>query len=485
MYIVQIASEIAPVAKVGGLADVMMGLSRELKWKGHRVDIILPKYDCLDFRYLHATVRQSAFQSYFQGQLHDNSMWSSRINGDLALTFIEPHHPKRFFERDTIYGCADDVDRFLYFARATLEYLKSQKQVPDIIHLHDWQTAIIALLIKDPYFKEHFARTKVVFTIHNFEYQGRCSPHNIDDIGLVSSSPLIKEILLDSSTGDFNLLKAGILASNHVVTVSPTYAKEVLTPEGGKGLESTLKQCQNKFCGILNGLDYSYWNPEIDRFIGHHYTKADIEPKRKNKAQLLAELSMSYDHEKPLIAAVARLVAQKGIDLLEHALSHSAKIGAQFLLLGTAPDPVIQEKFLELQKTYKDHPDIRIILKSEEALAHRIYAASDMLLVPSIFEPCGLTQLIALKYGSVPIVRRTGGLADTVFDVAESGLPFEKTNGFSFNKPDVNSLDVALDKAVQLYKQDKKRWHELVLQGMNCDFSWNKSADDYITIYKE
>lgn len=483
MYIVQIASEIAPIAKVGGLADVLIGLSRELVWKGHSVDILLPKYDCLETRYLQFTPCEKEIQSYFKGSFHNNTIWTSPLNGDLKVTFIEPHHPAKFFERGQIYGCPDDNDRFLYFSRACLDYLKTLKQVPDVIHLHDWETAMVAALLKDPAFKEHFAKTKIVFTIHNLEYQGRCSTFNLDDIGYAGP----KEKLLHPQSSDMNLMKAGIIYADAVTTVSPTYAKEIMTQggEASKGLLDVLVQNKNKFCGILNGLDYVYWNPEQDRFLTFHYTLADLKAKAQNKWHLLEELGMQKNESKPLIVSIARLVLQKGVHLLREAVIHAKKSNAQYILLGTAQDPEIIQEFTELQNQFQKDPDIRIILKNEEALAHRLYAASDLFLVPSLFEPCGLTQMIALRYGSIPIVRKTGGLADTIVDVETSGEPFEKTNGFSFDLPDVLSTNGALDRAFMFWRGQRERWEELMRRGMQWDFSWKEPCKSYEKIYQQ
>lgn len=478
MYIVQIASEIAPIAKVGGLADVMMGLSRELILQGHKVDIIIPKYDCLQTKYLQFTPVQTS-QSYFKGSLHENTIWSSPLNGDLQVTFIEPHHPLRFFERGQIYGFPDDIDRFLYFSRACLEYLAGLKETPDIIQIHDWETAAIALLMQDTRFKERFPKTKIVFTIHNLEYQGRCSAFNLDDIGFQGA----KEKLQHPRSADLNLMKGGIVFADSVVTVSPTYAKEVMTEEGSSGLYEALLQNKAKFCGILNGLDYKYWNPATDRFCAFAYSAQDIKPKWQNKWHLFDELGMKRSDEKPLIASICRLVPQKGVHLLKYALTHAEENGAQFILLGTAHDPELIKEFNALEEQYRFHPDIRIVLKNEEALAHRVYAASDMFVVPSIFEPCGLTQMIALRYGSVPIVRRTGGLADTVVDVDTSKKSFKETNGFIFDAPNSEEMMAALMRAHLMWKEKKKEWQELVLQGMHWDYSWGKPTEMYMKIY--
>ncbi|MBS0654708.1 MAG: glycogen synthase [Verrucomicrobia bacterium] len=499
MYVVQIASEVAPVAKIGGLADVMMGLSRELKWKGIRVDTVIPKYDCLDTHGLSLECVQKGIRSFFDGEWHDHSLWRGRwsdaSSGDLELTFLESHNPKRFFDRGCIYGCHDDIDRFLSFSRAVLQWLMGQETAPDVIHIHDWETAAIAFLIRAEPFRTYFEKTRTVLTIHNIAYQGRCQTMDLDRVGVSGSWYDSPKRLQDDFGSDLNLLKGGIVFSDYVTTVSPTYATEVLTPEGGKGLHLTLNQYSDKFCGILNGIDYSYWNPEIDSHIPFRYSERSkaqspedkllVSEKAKNKETLRKALGLKADSTKPLVVSISRLVQQKGVELIRYAILNAHKKGMQYIVLGTAPDPAIQWEFVTLAHTYAHDPHVRILLQQEESTAHRLYAASDIFLMPSLFEPCGLTQLIALKYGSIPIVRSTGGLCDTVFDVDYSKKPFAETNGFVFNNPDVVGLDSALDRALAFWRQDGEAWQSLMLQAMQYDFSWNTPANHYLNIYQK
>jgi starch synthase len=485
MYIVQVASEVAPVAKVGGLADVMMGLNRELKWKGHKVDIVLPKYDCLDTRELTITRHQSGVRSFFQNSWHDNTIWQTELNGDLALNLIESHHPSRFFDRGCIYGCHDDIDRFLYFSRTALDWLTDQDETPDIIHVHDWETAALTFLIRQGPFRKRFEKTRTCLTIHNIAYQGQCSSTDLDKVGISGAWYDTPERLLEDFGSNLNLLKGGIVFADYVTTVSPTYAKEVLTPEGGRGLQLTLEENRDKFSGILNGLDYSYWNPEIDQHIHANFSPSSLENKAANTAQLREQLGLAQTPDKPLVVSISRLVEQKGVDLIKYALLNAHAKGMQCVVLGTAPDPAIHHDFMKLTAKFEGDPDVRILLAQEESLAHKIYAASDMFLMPSNFEPCGLGQLIALKYGSIPIVRKTGGLVDTVFDVDFSGMKFADTNGFCFEHPDALGLDSALDRALALWKNDRKKWKALMAQAMSHDFSWNSSSKLYLDVYEK
>ena len=492
MHIVHIASELAPLAKVGGLADVVLGLARELSWKGHHVDIILPKYDCMDVsRIQDLAVEQQALMSYYDGGWYANTVWTGRVEG-LRVYFIEPQHPRHFFHRGCFYGCDDDIERFLCFSRAAIEFVYKRGPQPDILHLHDWQTAAIA-----PLFHEIYAPlglfSKVVLTIHNMAYQGKCATRDLDRIGLNGSKLDTKEKLQDNLyAGSINLVKGGIVYSHYVTTVSPSYAKETKTAEGGMGLEETLQKYSDKYCGVLNGIDYSFWNPEIDTYLPAHFSSREkpLNAKDRNTLDVKAyiknilrdRLSLEDDW-RPLVGSVLRLVPQKGLDLLKHTLKYTLEKGGQFVILGTSPIPEINDQFHEIKKQYADHPHVHLALHHLEELAHLIYAASDMFIVPSLFEPCGLTQMIALKYGAVPIVRKTGGLADTIFDVDTSLRPLEETNGYSFDNPDSKSLECALDRAFSCWFHEQDRWRKLMIRGMNIDFSWNLPSNQYLEIY--
>lgn len=495
MHIIHIASELAPLAKVGGLADVVLGLSRELSWKGHDVDIIIPKYDCMDSEQVRdLSVDTSGLMSFYKGEWFPNTVWMGWVE-NLRVYFIEPHHPRFFFNRGCFYGCEDDIERFLYFSRAAIEFLYKRMIRPDIIHLHDWQTAAIAPLYETMYKEIGFNQSKTVVSIHNMEYQGKCDPSDLDKIGLNGTFLHDQNRMQDPQEGRLvNLLKGAIVYANAVTTVSPNYAKEVLTPEGGKGLEGTLNFYKEKFTGILNGIDYSYWNPEIDKFLPAHYSARELPASKKDrntldkkgfiKKILREKLNLAEDH-RPIVGCITRLVPQKGIDLIKHTIKHIVEKKGQFVLLGSSPIPSINAEFHELKQHYTEHPHIHLTLHHQEELAHLIYAGSDMFIVPSIFEPCGLTQMIAMKYGTVPIVRKTGGLADTIFDVDYSKKPFEETNGYTFDVPNCAGIDSAVDRAIQCWFQDYEKWRRLMLNGMKMDFSWNHPSDRYLEIYRK
>lgn len=487
MHIVHLASEMAPLAKVGGLADVVLGLSRELSRKGHDVDIIIPKYDCMDTNEVRdLSVETTDLMSFYDGHWYPNTIWVGWVE-NLKVYFIDPHHPKHYFNRGCFYGCEDDTERYLYFCRAALEFMQHKKMAPQVIHSHDWQTAAVSPLCREVF---KFSSSKCVFTIHNIDYQGRCASWDLERIGISKSlyadmqDPVYPEAL--------NLLKGAIINCEIVTTVSPTYAKEVLTPEGGKGLDKLLVKYKDKFIGILNGIDYSFWNPETDRFLPAHYSFREMPTNKTDRNTLdkkafikrvLRERMNLVEEHRPLVGVVSRLIPQKGIELIKHAIFHCVDNGCQFILLGTSPIPHINAEFHSLKHQFADHPNISLTLHHQEELAHLIYAGSDMFLVPSLFEPCGLTQMISLRYGSVPIVRKTGGLADTIHDVDYSGLPFDKNNGFVFEHPDSNGINSALNRAIHCWFHDPDRWRKLMINGMQMDYSWNLPADEYLRIY--
>ena len=348
MHIVHIASELAPLAKVGGLADVLLGLCRDLSWKGHDVDIIIPKYDCMDSNEIRDfAVDTHSLTSFYNGQWHTNTVWIGWVE-NLKVYFIEPHHPRLFFNRGCFYGCDDDIERYLYFSRAALEFLLKRGIHPDIIHIHDWQTATIAPLYYEIFRGLGLVKPKIILTIHNIEYQGKCIPLNLDWIGLPGAKLLHPDKLQDPYySHSINLLKGGIVYSNFITTVSPNYAWEVKTREGGRGLEHTLIRHQDKFVGILNGIDYAYWNPEIDRYLPAHFSSREEPLNKKDRNTLdkkafikkvLRDRLFLAEAHRPIVGCIARLVPQKGIGMIKHVHdSHHSKRGS-ICLIRLKPD---------------------------------------------------------------------------------------------------------------------------------------------------
>lgn len=495
MYIIHIGSELAPIAKVGGLGDVILGLCRELSWKGHDVDIILPKYDCMDSNEIRdLTIDYTDLMSFYEGGWFHNIVWVGWVE-NLKVYFIEPHHPRHFFERGCFYGCEDDVERYLYFCRAAMEFVFKKGLNPDIIHLHDWQTAVMSALYKDMYKDLGYNKPKVMYTFHNLEYQGKCAVADLDKIGLKGADYLVPEKMQDPIAPNLiNLMKGAFVYSDMITTVSPNYAKEVMMPEGGRNLDSVLLQQSQKFKGILNGVDYSFWNPEVDRYLPAHFSSRETPASKKDRDTLdrkgyvkkyLRQKLMLAELHKPIVGCITRLVPQKGIELIKHALTYCLKHGGQFVLLGSSPIPSINSEFQDLKHLYNGDPNVHLCLYHEEELAHLIYGGSDMFIVPSIFEPCGLTQMISLKYGTIPIVRRTGGLLDTIFDVDFSGKPFEETNGYTFDFPDARGIETALDRAFDCWFHDPNKWRHLMINGMRIDYSWNRPSNQYLDFYKQ
>lgn len=460
MRIVHLSAELAPIAKVGGLGDVVYGLAKEQVRKGEQVEVILPKHKRLHLSKLDAIKK---FPTPLFVHEFPVTVWKATLES-IPVTLIEIDHPNNPFERDSIYGFSDDPFRFIIFALAAQSYLSNQRL--DILHLHDWHTSIAALLSID---------TKgTVLTIHNMRYQGQCLPEELKIAGLERQREKLKD---PHNPEMISLLKGGILFSDRVTTVSPTYAKEVLSPPESYGMERTLKQ--KGITGILNGIDYDYWNSAYDPYLSVRYRRDHWEElqesKRKNREEIQKKLNMSKP-KGPLVSAISRLVPQKGPHLIKAALKETLRLGGQAILLGAGAPPDIDKEFRELAEEFKSNRDIHFHFDYDEALGHELYAASDLLLVPSLFEPCGLTQMIAMRYGTLPLVRLTGGLADTVVD---------GKNGFSFRQSDPGEIINALKRAFTLYQANPLEWKKMVEEGARSNFTWTHSAALYRALYSE
>ena len=482
MYIVMIASECAPVAKVGGLGDVVFGLSRELELRGNAVEIILPKYDCMDYGQIWGlTVSyQDLWVPWYSGQVHC-TVYFGFVHGRKCF-FIEPHSSDNYFNRGAYYGFNDEAMRFAFFSKAALEFLLKSGKRPDVIHTHDWQAALAPVLLYEIYKFHGLENVRACHSIHNFKHQGIGGEDVLWATGLGRPAYYYR---LDRMQDDFNpaainFTRGGIVYSNFVTTVSPHHGWEARCTDQGHGLGHVLHVHQGKFGGVLNGLDYHYWNPAIDPMIARCYSASDIDAKYDNKRALRSRL-MIRDEYKPIIACVGRLDTQKGVHLIRHTLFWALNNGAQFVLLGTSPEHGISQYFWHLKHYLNDNPDCHLELGFDEGLAHLIYAGADMVVVPSMYEPCGLTQLIGLRYGAVPIVRAVGGLADTVFDVDTQG---ERANGYVFDGADYASLEGALKRAVGLWNHYPAAFRRLVETGMRYDYSWNHPGQHYMNIYE-
>lgn len=484
MFIVMVSSECAPVAKVGGLGDVVHGLSRELSIRGNAVELILPMYDCMRYdRIYDLQVTYSGLMVPFHDQWISCDVYFGIVD-DLKCFFIKPNSKESYFDRGVYYGQSDDADRFAFFSRAALEFMLKSGKHPDIIHCHDWQTGLIPVLLYEVYAHIGMSKPRVCYTLHNVGHQGVTGEYILRQCGLNPATLMHAERMLDHTHPNaINLMKGGIVYSNFVTTVSPRYMEEIRYTELGQGLQDTLNRHADKIGGVLNGVDYNVWNPEMDSHIEAPYNVATLSNKVKNKKALRKRL-LIRDAFKPIIAVVSRLDRQKGADLIRHAVFYSLSQHAQFVLLGSASEEELNAAFWGLKHYLNDNEDCHLEIGYDEDLSHQIYAGADMLVIPSVYEPCGLTQMIAMRYGTVPVVRNTGGLADTVFDANYSEVPFEQRTGYVFNDLTTDGLESALSRAIGLWYRYPEYFRQLRTNGMRRDYSWNHPGEDYLNIYR-
>ena len=488
MRIVHAAAEMAPLAKIGGLGDMVGGIAKELSALNQDTEVIIPRYGFLKLNDL--SITPSTFKSFENGIWHENKALHTTFNKS-KLTLIEPQENIPYFNYPNIYGYENDPARFIYFCRSLMDYLLSQNQPIDILHIHDWHTSLCAVLYKDLYKNQGLKINKIVLNIHNVEYQGFCSPDHLDRIGLNSNQySFSMNIMINTPSGNrINLLKGGINYSDAIVAVSPSYSEEILSSKYGYGLEEDLKNQKHKLHGILNGIDNDVWDPKTDPVLSYHYTnkmkiEAVIKNKKKNKEELQKKLGLPTSN-KPLFCSIGRLVRKKGPELIEFSISSVARLNGQFVLLGNSLIGEIQTQFSNLAEKYKSNRDIHFSFTFDEKLAHLLYGASDFIVIPSLFEPCGLTQFIALRYGTIPIVRKTGGLKDSVFDIDDPAYSKEQVNGLTFDKFSTEALDNPLNRAFHYYKNNKDILQNLIKNGMNSNHSLKKTAKEYLLLYQQ
>jgi starch synthase len=387
------------------------------------------------------------------------------------------------FQRGRIYGEPDDPVRFAFFSRASLEFLQKTGRSPDIIHCHDWHTGLVPVLLYAIYEKLGMTRPRVCYTLHNLGYQGWTGEQILRQVGLDPVSMMAPDRLRDDGNPQAaNLMKGGIVYSNFVTTVSPRYAWEVQYTDQGMGLQRTLQVHAAKYGGVLNGIDYEVWNPETDPFLVQTYSAETLQRKARNKAALRATLGLE-DTFRPIVAVVSRLERQKGPELMCHAARVALANEAQFVLLGSAQEPALNDVFWTLKDELKDSPHCHLEIAYDEELAHRIFGGADIIVIPSRYEPCGLTQMIGMRYGVVPVVRRVGGLADTVFDANFSDREFHERNGYVFNDYSEADLESALKRAIGLWFRFPEYFRQLRLNGMAQDHSWNRPGQRYLDIF--
>ena len=475
MHIAFAASEGVPFSKTGGLADVVGALPRALAALGHQVSVYLPRY-----RQTKLTDPQTVARSItvpFDDRYRFCSVVTPGSQAGVKYYFVE--YPA-YFDREALYGTAvgdypDNAERYALFSRAVIEASKIVG-VPDIFHCHDWQSALIPILLRTLYsFDPAFRDTATVFTIHNMGYQGLFPPEILPLLMLPWDLFTITKM---EFFGQVNFLKGALVYSDYVTTVSRKYSQEIQTTEYGFGLEGVLRNRAATVTGILNGVDYNEWSPEVDRFIAEKYSAGDLSGKAKDKADLLSAFGMqNADPKLPVIGIVSRFAAQKGFDLISQVMDRMAREDMILVVLGTGDKPY-EEMFLRLQKLFPHKIAVKVAY--DNALAHKIEAGADMFLMPSRYEPSGLNQIYSLKYGTVPIVRATGGLDETIepWD-ARTG----KGTGFKFHEYNGESLLLTLKAALQAYR-DEASWQVLMRNGMEKDFSWSASAKEYVKVYE-
>ncbi len=468
MNILFAASEAVPYAASGGLADVVGSLPKAIKAKGHDCRVVMPLYKTIkkeltdNMTLLTNITVDVSWRKQYCGIL------TAEYNG-IVYYFLDN---KYYFDRDGLYGFYDDCERFVFFSRAVLEMLRYIDFKPDIINGNDWQTALIPVYYNVFYkYQQGYEQIKNVFTIHNIEYQGRYGKEVLNEL---MGIPMYHSNLLEYD-GYINMMKGAIETADLITTVSPSYAWEILDPWYAHGLDRILVTKQYKIKGILNGIDKEVYNPEKDSIIAANYSPENLTGKTKCKKELLSELNLNDDGS-PVMGIVTRFVGHKGIDLIRCVFEEMVSRGIEFAILGSG-EHVFEEFFREMALRYPGK--VSVTLGFIPQLSRKIYAGSDMFLMPSQSEPCGLAQMISMRYGTIPIVRETGGLRDSVRD--NGGID---GNGYTFKSYNANDMLDSIKRAQHDY-DDKEKWNSLVKRAMICDYGWSTSAEDYINAYRE
>ncbi len=488
LKILFVTSEVVPFIKTGGLADVSSALPQILQELGHQVRIVVPKYGAIDERKykIHEVVRLKDLTTEIDKKEVVFSLRSSFLIGQKTrvqiyfLDNIEYYGSRHSLYSDPMTGedYADNDERFILLARSIFDLIQKLGWIPDIIHCNDWQCGLIPVYLKTMYNDDPmFENIKTIFTVHNLASQGVFPKSSFVKTGLPKKLEAESGVL---QKGKMNFLKAGLLYADAINTVSETYAKEISEDKTlGLGLFDTLSKRKKDLYGIINGIDDSIWNPEHDSKIPKKYSIKNLDPKIENKKALADNFNLEYKKDIPIIGLISRLVDNKGFDLLKKAVPELLKIDAQFVILGTGDKKY--HKFLEtLSSKYPNK--FSCYLGFDDELAHLIEAGSDMFLMPSLYEPCGLNQMYSLMYGTVPIVRKTGGLADTVIPYNSKN---EEGNGFIFEKYNAKEMVAEIKNAVKVYSSDQKTWQKIMKNGMKSNFSWLNSAKNYIDLYRK
>jgi starch synthase len=471
------SSEVAPFAKTGGLADVSASLPSALANLGHRVVIVMPLYRTIKQGGFDLTPFENPLEVPFNKEILKEKIFFTQKEKNPAVCFIQQDN---FFDREALYATPegeypDNAERFIFFSRGILQAAKTIDFQPDIIHCNDWQTGLVSAYLKSLYKTDPlFLKTRVIFTIHNLAYQGLFSKEYMRTSELPSEFFSMDGI---EYYNKMNFMKAGIVFADFITTVSEKYAHEIRTSEFGYGLEGVLENRQANLIGVLNGVDYSLWSPDSDPHIVANYHLKDLSGKRECKKDLMDVFQLSGSGEWPVIGMISRLADQKGFDILAEALDELMKRNLFLVILGKG-DKKYEKQFSKIAEIHKGRVGVKIAF--DNALAHKIEAGSDMFLMPSKYEPCGLNQMYSLKYGTIPIVRATGGLDDTI---SEFNPETAEGNGFKFSAYSASDLAKTIKRALYMYR-NKLLWKKLVVNAMNEDFSWHKSAKKYEQIYR-
>ncbi|WBL14243.1 glycogen synthase GlgA [Sutcliffiella sp. NC1] len=471
MNVLFVVSECVPFVKSGGLGDVSGALPKELKNLGTDVRVILPKYGQISPEY--KDKMENIGVIYIQvGWRRQYCGIERLIVDDVTYYFIDNEY---YFNRDSLYGHFDDGERFSFFCRAVLEIIPVISFIPEVIHCHDWHTGMVNFLLENEYkYDVRYKDIKTVFTIHNLQFQGIFPQHILGDLLGLDNRYFTTEQL--EFYGNVNFMKAALVSSHAITTVSPTYKNEIQTEFFGERLDGVLREKSHLLEGIVNGIDEEVYNPLNDPVIVANYSVQHTEPKYVNKQHLQKICQLPIRPEVPVISMVSRLTKQKGLDLVKHVFHEVLEEDVQFIVLGTGEDE-FEQFFRQLAAQYPQK--VKVVIGFNEDFAHQIYAGADCFLMPSKFEPCGLGQLIAMRYGTIPIVRETGGLNDTVFPYNEE---INEGNGFSFTNYNAHDMLFTIRRAISLYKE-KEVWNRLVKNAMSRDYSWASSAFKYNKLY--
>ena len=473
MRVLYVTSEAYPFCKTGGLADVAGSLPPALARSGVEAAVILPLYDRIGEQWR----RQMTFRRYIYvdlGWRHEYCGLFSLERQGVTWYFVDN---EKYFRRGRLYGEFDDGERFAFFSHAVIDLLPSLDWMPDVLHCNDWQTALVPIYLKDVATRWPEVRgIRTVFTIHNIEYQGKFGANTVSDLfGLDRGWYDGGTLEMD---GCVNLMKGAMLCADAVTTVSPTYARQLCLSAYAQGMESVVQRCGEKFSGIVNGIDTAVFDPATDPVLPAHYSVRNLRGKATCKKALQQELGLQVQSDVPVISMVSRLVGHKGIDLICESLDNIMHTGCQLVLQGSGEEQY-ESFFRYAENRYKGR--LCAYIGYNEDLAHRIYAGSDLFLMPSRSEPCGLSQMIAMRYGAVPIVRQTGGLADTV---RSCQMGQEDGNGFVFANYSAFDMQYVISQAVELYRSDLHGFRRVQRCGMTDDFSWNVSAGAYEALYE-